>query len=214
VRQTDGWTPLHLAASNDGYVSALFLLEHGADPYAINNDNQTPFDIATARVRDAMIRAWRPQFGSVCGSDGRAGRCEELGMRVPDKVLLERYVRCVNPLGDPEFETALCVPRPPSRGANADAAAARRWTSTLRPAAPTCRTSRCGLRSPPGAAPPGRSSRSPDAVHSDVDAVKALLASGAEVDTPGPINATPLMSAASSGAATAIVVRVVCGCRA
>ena len=42
----EGWTPLHIAATNNNYDLAVRLIEFGADPSVCNGDDEIPLDVA------------------------------------------------------------------------------------------------------------------------------------------------------------------------
>ena len=58
IHQTnsDGATPLHMAASNGQAAAVMFLLDNGADVNLANNDGQKPIDVAkTQQIKDILI---------------------------------------------------------------------------------------------------------------------------------------------------------------
>lgn len=59
VKQHEGWTPLHQAASY-GYSNLVkLLLNNGADKNITNNDGMTPLDIASESRHDKIIQLLR-----------------------------------------------------------------------------------------------------------------------------------------------------------
>jgi hypothetical protein len=75
-----GWTALHFAALQDHAAVVLLLIQHGADVSSMNNDGDTPEDVATcflhlhvaAMLRaEAVSRARRVAFSM--GLQGRLG---------------------------------------------------------------------------------------------------------------------------------------------
>jgi ankyrin repeat protein len=60
VRQQGGWTPLHGAAHSGDPELVQLLLQHGADPAAVNDLGQSPADLAEAQNHVAALALLRP----------------------------------------------------------------------------------------------------------------------------------------------------------
>ena len=58
ANDTDGWTPLHVAAVNNSSPAVFeILLKAGADPRAINTEGKTPHAMAKPEYRDILWKA-------------------------------------------------------------------------------------------------------------------------------------------------------------
>ena len=55
VKDTLGWTPMHIAASK-GYIKIiLLLLGHNGNLFELNNNKDTPYDVASFKTKHAIL---------------------------------------------------------------------------------------------------------------------------------------------------------------
>ena len=66
----DGRTPLHFAAGNDQSKVVKYLLEQGADPTALDNNDQTPADAARMEVHMGVAKMLDEAAQNAAGSGG------------------------------------------------------------------------------------------------------------------------------------------------